>query len=217
MVFRTGSTQPGRRSNGTCFGKGVGRGCARCTHVHILERRRAGFSRRRFCPGTRCQVRAELPVNCRLAVRSGRRPTGVVLQSGWPPAGENGAGPESGPDAAWRNATARRPALLSTDLRPAIRWRWQGNSLRFASADPAQGGRAQQERKSGFPAGSRQGCALVRSSHACHEAGATRVEGGRAGCVVSVARVCVHDERRKRNGPQERIRPSGASRWAHLR
>ena len=80
----------------------------------------------------------------------------AALRSGWPPVRENGAGPESGPGAARRNSTARRPAPFSADLRPA---------------DPAQGGRAQQGRKSGFPAGSRQGCALVRSSHACHGVG----------------------------------------------
>ena len=190
MVFRTGSPQPGRQSNGTRFGKSVGRGCAEYTHVHIFGWRRASFSRRRVCPWTRCQVRAELPACCRLAVRSGRRPTGAALRSGWPPVGENGAGPESGqtlpgamqsrgalpcsPQICGRPSVGVGKAILS-----GLRRRIQHLADQFH-----EGG------KSGFPAGSRQGCALVRSSHACHGAGVARVEGGRAGWCRSLA--CVY-------------------------
>ena len=74
MVFRTGSPQPGRQSNGTCFGKDVGRGCAKCTHVHILGRATCKLFAKTGLPvDARCHVRAELPACCRLAVRSGRR------------------------------------------------------------------------------------------------------------------------------------------------
>ena len=87
----------------------------------------------------------ELQTGGEIGQASNRRRASERLATG----GRERGGPGERADAAWRNATARRPAPLSTDLRPAIRWRRQSNSLRIAPADESQ---TDQFNKGGKPA-----------------------------------------------------------------